>query len=83
MTAAMIDAPFVSKESTLRETDAIHDEVLPAGRGWSHPIAAGQTIRIVDLEGNQAVDTLFYNNRHVGERYSAVGTPRPDDRRSR
>jgi urea carboxylase-associated protein 1 len=76
VTSAVVQTPFVLKESALRETDAVHDEVLPAGRGWSHPIAAGQTIRIVDLEGNQAVDTLFYNNRHTAERYSAVDTIR-------
>jgi hypothetical protein len=36
----------------------------------------GQTLRIVDLEGNQAVDSLFYNARDPGERYSAVDTMR-------
>ena len=36
----------------------------------------GQTLRIVDLEGNQAVDTLFYNADDPAERYSAVDTIR-------
>ncbi|MBC8131994.1 MAG: DUF1989 domain-containing protein, partial [Deltaproteobacteria bacterium] len=62
------------RESGLNPANAVHDEVLPAGRGWSHPIAAGQIFRIVDLEGNQAVDTLFFNARHSAERYSAVDT---------
>jgi urea carboxylase-associated protein 1 len=39
-------------------------------------IAAGQTFRIVDLEGNQAVDTLFYNARDRTDRYSAQDTIR-------
>jgi urea carboxylase-associated protein 1 len=39
-------------------------------------LAAGQLLRIVDLEGNQAVDTLFYNARDPEERYSAVDTIR-------
>ena len=40
---------------------AVYSEIVPAGESWIHPIAQGQTFRIVDLEGNQAVDTLFYN----------------------
>jgi urea carboxylase-associated protein 1 len=64
------------KESNLDPRRAVFDEVLPSGRGWSHEIAAGQTFRIVDLEGNQAVDTLFYNSRDLDERYSAADTIR-------
>ncbi|HEY4187887.1 MAG TPA: urea amidolyase associated protein UAAP2 [Polyangia bacterium] len=64
------------KESALAPWRACHDEVLPAGRGWSREIARGQIFRIVDLEGNQAVDTLFFNARDPGERYSAVDTIR-------
>ena len=41
-----------------------------------HLIKQGQTFRIVDLEGNQAVDTLFYNVDDPWERYSAVDTIR-------
>ena len=48
-------------ESPLREADAIHAEVIPAGDGWIHLIKAGQTLRITDLEGNQAADTFFFN----------------------
>jgi urea carboxylase-associated protein 1 len=68
--------PFVLKESALAPWRACHDEVLPAGRGWSREIARGQIFRIVDLEGNQAVDTLFFNSRDIDERYSAVDTIR-------
>jgi urea carboxylase-associated protein 1 len=68
--------PFVLKESALAPWRACHDEVLPAGRGWSREIARGQIFRIVDLEGNQAVDTLFFNARDPDERYSAVDTIR-------
>jgi len=35
---------------------------------------AGQLFRIVDLEGNQAVDTLFYSAGDTAERYSAEAT---------
>jgi len=64
------------KESRLDPAAAVFDTVLPAGRGWSREIARGQTFRIVDLEGNQAVDTLFYSARDLEERYSAEATIR-------
>ena len=38
----------------------VHDEIVPARAPWLHHVAAGQTLRIVDLEGNQAVDFLLY-----------------------
>jgi len=53
-----------------------HDEVVAAGEPWIGTVAAGQLLRIVDLEGNQAVDTLFYNAHDTDERYSAVDTVR-------
>ena len=66
------------------------DVVLPAGEGWTHEIAPrADVFRIVDLEGNQAVDTLFFNARDLDERYSATdtirapGQPLPHDRHAR
>ena len=64
------------KESTRDPARARYDVVLPAGEGWTQEIAAGETFRIVDLEGNQAADTLFYNAHDLDERYSAVETIR-------
>lgn len=63
-------------ESPLPTEAAIHDEILPAGEPWLHPLQQGQTLRIVDLEGNQAVDTLFYAAHDPSERYSAIDTIR-------
>ena len=63
-------------ESRLDARDAVHDEVVPAGKGWLHPLKAGQYFRILDLEGNQAVDTLFYNSADPADRYDAVNTIR-------
>ena len=63
-------------ESPLKPEDAIHREVIPAGDGWMHRIEKGQTLRILDLEGNQAADTLFYNADDLAERYSAQDTIR-------
>ncbi len=54
--------------------DAVYDFTIPANRPWSHRVRAGQTLRIVDLEGCQAVDTLFYAAADFGERYSAQDT---------
>jgi len=63
-------------ESPRRASDAIHDEVLPAGCGWMRDLKKGQFFRILDLEGNQAVDTLFYDAADPSDRYSAVDTIR-------
>lgn len=52
------------------------DVTLPAGEGWTHELGPGDLFRIVDLEGNQAVDTLFFNSRDLDERYSANETIR-------
>ncbi|MDP5102662.1 MAG: urea carboxylase-associated family protein [Erythrobacter sp.] len=52
----------------------IHDEIVPARAPWLHHVAAGQTLRIVDVEGNQAVDFLIYSAVNDAERYSAQDT---------
>ena len=63
-------------ESPLQAEDASSDEVVKAGDAWLKDLRQGQTLRILDLEGNQAVDTLFYNAHDPAERYSAVDTMR-------
>jgi uncharacterized protein len=50
------------------------DTVIPAGEPWMGEIRAGHVLSIVDLEGNQAVDTLFYNAGDTHEHYSAQNT---------
>lgn len=52
----------------------VHDVIVPARAPWLHYVAAGQTLRIVDLEGNQAVDFLLYSTADDAERYSAQDT---------
>jgi uncharacterized protein len=54
----------------------VRDEIIAAGEPWIGTVARGQVLRIVDLEGNQAVDTLFYNAHDTEERYSAADTIR-------
>jgi len=61
-------------ESKLNPAQAICRQVIPAGEPWIHEIQKRHYFRIVDLQGNQAVDTLFYNAHDYSERYSAQDT---------
>ncbi len=63
-------------ESALKPETAIYRQVIPAGDYWVKTIARDQIFRIVDLEGNQAADTLFFSAADPAERYSAVDTIR-------
>ena len=56
-------------ESKRVPEDAIHTCVISAGDHWMRKVEKGQTLRILDLEGNQAVDTLFYNANDTADRY--------------
>jgi urea carboxylase-associated protein 1 len=60
--------------SQLNPAEAIYSHDVLAGDPWIHELKKGQTLRIVDLEGNQAVDTLFYNAHDYSDRYSAIDT---------
>ena len=62
--------------SNLDPANAVYDYTVPAGEPWLHELKKGQTLRILDLEGNQAVDTLFYSADNAEERYSASDTVR-------
>ncbi len=74
MTGRFATEPSVS---TLDPTSAKVRDIVPAGAPWLHALRRGQTLRIVDLHGNQAVDTLFFSlARPTQERYSAIDTIR-------
>ena len=62
--------------SKLNSNLAVVDEICAAGEPWVKVVKKDQVFRIVDLEGNQAVDTLFYNASDALERYSATDTIR-------
>jgi urea carboxylase-associated protein 1 len=64
------------KESNLLAEDAISRCLVGAGDFFFEKLRKGQILRIVDVEGNQAADTLFYNASDISERYSAVDTVR-------
>lgn len=63
-------------ESKLDPGQAAHREIVAAGEPWMGTVKQGQHLRIVDLAGNQAVDTLFYRAGTLEERYSATDTIR-------
>jgi urea carboxylase-associated protein 1 len=52
----------------------VSSELIAARAGWSREIAAGQVLRLVDLEGRQAVDFLCYSARDYEDRYAAADT---------
>jgi len=63
----LIESKFHIEQAALSET-------CMAGEAWTGLVKKGQTFRILDLQGNQAVDTLFYNAHDAEERYSAADT---------
>ncbi|MDO8795011.1 MAG: urea carboxylase-associated family protein [Vicinamibacterales bacterium] len=63
-------------ESPRVPVTACFDAVVEAGDPWVHEIRKGQYFRILDLKGNQAADTLFYNAHDLEDRYSAQDTIR-------
>ena len=63
-------------ESTRNPDNAAYSETVESGTTWLHRIEVGDVLRITDLYGNQAVDTIFYNADDPSERYSAMDTMR-------
>jgi uncharacterized protein len=60
--------------SPLAAETAGYDQIIPATAPWSRVVRRGEILRIVDIEGQQAVDTLFYNAHDHAERYSVHDT---------
>lgn len=67
-------AVFNRVESRRETANAVYDEIIPAGNGWMRELLPGQVLRIVDLEGNQAADTLFFDAENPEDHYSAITT---------
>ena len=63
-------------ESALDPAKAVYDQIVLAGEPWIYEISTWQYFRIIDVEGNQAADTLFYNAHDYEDRYSAQDTMR-------
>jgi uncharacterized protein len=50
------------------------DEIVPAGKPWGHVVRQGEILRLVDLEGQQAVDFLCFDAADPSDRYNATNT---------
>jgi len=66
----------VLRESALVADAARYRKVIPAGEYWIDVVKTGECFRIVDLEGNQAADTLLFSAADPADRYSIVDTMR-------
>jgi len=66
----------MQQTSKLLPGEAVFRHVLKAGDYWIDRLRRGQALRIVDVEGNQSADTLFFNAADVADRYSFVDTIR-------
>jgi urea carboxylase-associated protein 1 len=64
--------------TTVTDHQILSDSVVDARAPWSAVLRAGQQLQIIDLHGNQAVDTLFFGMRDGQcdplKRYSAQTT---------
>ncbi|OAV54088.1 urea carboxylase [Rhizobium sp. WYCCWR10014] len=67
---------FIKTSASRGFENAVQDHFIPAEAPWSGIVRKGQTIRIEDSYGQQAIDTLFYRADDFGERYSNQDTMR-------
>ena len=65
---------MTQNNGSFTQRNILYDFVLNAGDSWMHDVLAGQILRIVDQDGNQAADTLIYNSNDPSDRYSATDT---------
>ncbi|RPG00008.1 MAG: DUF1989 domain-containing protein [Rhodospirillaceae bacterium] len=63
----MIDKPVITG-------DIIEDTTIAARAGWSRVLKKGEMMRIIDLNGKQAVDFLCWNADDYDDRYAAADT---------
>ena len=59
---------------TTQSASIVEDSIVAAGQPWTRRLRPGQLLRIVDLEGRQAVDFLCYRADDPAERYNAADT---------
>jgi urea carboxylase-associated protein 1 len=67
---------FIQTSDARTLDNAMQDHFIPAEAPWSGIVRKGQTIRIEDSYGQQAIDTLFYRADDFSERYSNQDTMR-------
>ena len=66
--------PSPKANPTPAHADIREDTVVPAGMPWSTVMQPGEWLRLVDLEGQQAIDFLCFNADEPEERYHAPNT---------
>ncbi len=66
--------PLELRRNRMDVDQADLDIVIPPGGNWSGCIPRGATLRLIDMEGCQAVDFLCYNADDPSERYNACDT---------
>ncbi|MHC2485849.1 urea amidolyase associated protein UAAP2 [Rhizobium leguminosarum] len=67
---------FIKSSASRSLENAVQEHFIPAEAPWSGIVRKGQTIRIEDSYGQQAIDTLFYRADDFAERYSNQDTMR-------
>lgn len=67
---------FIKTAASRTIENAVQDHLIPAEKPFSTVIRKGQTVRIEDTYGQQAIDTLFYSASDYSERYSSQDTMR-------
>ncbi|MBB4170844.1 urea amidolyase associated protein UAAP2 [Rhizobium sp. BK538] len=67
---------FIQTSPARSVESALQDHFIAAEAPWSGIVRKGQTIRIEDSYGQQAIDTLFYRADDFSERYSNQDTMR-------
>jgi len=67
---------FIQTSAIRTPENAAEDHFIAAEAPWSGVIRKGQTMRIEDSYGQQAIDTLFYRADDFSERYSNQDTMR-------
>ncbi|TBZ80693.1 urea amidolyase associated protein UAAP2 [Rhizobium leguminosarum] len=67
---------FIKTSASRSLENAVQEHFIPAEAPWSGIVRRGQTIRIEDSYGQQAIDTLFYRADDFAERYSNQDTMR-------
>lgn len=71
MTTRLKKRPVLRPPKGFTESNSV---LVDPGGSWGAVIEAGQRVRFVDLEGQQAVDFLCYNALDVRDRYNAANT---------
>ena len=64
----------VTSDLSIPGATILEDLIVPAREPWSVKMRKGEILRIVDLEGQQAVDFLCYNADDSTDRYNAANT---------